>query len=110
MYPVETASAAEIKYITIKAKVTGYNTVREQTDSTPCVGSLGTNICGRNNVAACPRILPLGTMIEIDGKQYICEDRLAIKFDDRFDISCDKDMQCPYKISGQKQIKIYAQN
>jgi hypothetical protein len=38
----------------IDAYVTGYNTVVGQTDETPCIGALGTNICGRRNVVACP--------------------------------------------------------
>jgi len=90
----------------IQAKVTGYNTVPEQTDSTSCVASSGDNICGRNDVVACPRSIPLKTKVDIDGKEYICLDRLALKYDNRFDISCDKDFECPYKVSGYKQVII----
>lgn len=36
--------------------------------------------------AACPRAIPFGTQIEILGSIYTCEDRLAEKFDMRFDI------------------------
>lgn len=91
---------------TITTKVTGYNTVPEQTDSTPCIASSGKNICGRKDVAACPRNLATGTLVEIDGKEYKCLDILAEKFDERFDISCDKDMTCPFKITGTKTVKI----
>lgn len=90
----------------IQAKVTGYNTVEAQTDSTPCISASGNNICGREDVAACPRDIDLGTEIEIDGKKYICLDRLAKKYDARFDISCDKDMDCPFEITGIKNVTI----
>lgn len=92
---------------TIEATVTGYNTVPEQTDDTPCIAASGDDICGRTDVIACPRAIALGTAIEIDGKAYTCLDRLNKKFDNRFDISCDKDMACPYAITGTKAVTIY---
>ena len=76
----------------VLATITAYNTVPEQTDNTPCLGA-GGNICGRNNVVACPRSIPLGTWVIIDDTYYQCLDRLAVKYDDRFDISFDKDIQ-----------------
>ena len=76
----------------VLATITAYNTVPEQTDNTPCLGA-GGNICGRNNVVACPRSIPLGTWVIIDDNYYQCLDRLAVKYDDRFDISFDKDIQ-----------------
>jgi hypothetical protein len=91
----------------VRAFVTGYNTVPGQTDSTPCIGASGVNICGRRDAVACPRRISLGTIIEIRGETYVCEDRLAKKYDDRFDISCDKDMQCPYQVAGWVTIKVY---
>src|SRR5579872_5163797 len=75
----------------VKAFVTGYNTVAGQTDSTPCIAASGADICGRRDAVACPRQISLGTTVEIRGSTYICEDRLAKKYDNRFDISCDKD-------------------
>lgn len=94
------------KYETIRAMVTGYNTLEAQTDSTPCISASGNNICGRKDVAACPRHIELGTKIEIDGNIYECLDRLSKKYDDRFDISCDKDMDCPFEITGIKNVTI----
>jgi len=35
-------------------------------------------------------------------------DRTAEKFNGRFDISCDKDMDCPRTVTGWKEITIYA--
>jgi hypothetical protein len=90
----------------IDAYVTGYNTVVGQTDETPCIGALGTNICGRRNVVACPPMLKLGTMVEIHGKTYICEDRTTRKFRDRFDINCDRDKRCPYQVAGWTSVKV----
>ena len=93
----------------VKAYVTGYNTVAGQTDSTPCIAASGANICGRHDAVACPRRIDLGTVIEIRGTTYVCEDRLAKKFDDRFDISCDKDTNCPPQVTGWVTIKVYGE-
>jgi hypothetical protein len=91
-----------------RAYVTGYNTVAGQTDSTPCIAASTANICGRRDAVACPRHISLGTTVEIRGATYVCEDRLAKKFDSRFDISCDKDMECPHQVTGWATIKVYA--
>jgi len=91
----------------VRAFVTGYNTVAGQTDSTPCLAASGANICGRRDAIACPRRISLGTTVEVRGATYVCEDRLAKKFDTRFDISCDKDMACPYQVAGWTTIKVY---
>jgi 3D (Asp-Asp-Asp) domain-containing protein len=76
----------------VYAWTTGFNSVKEQTDSTPCIGA-GGYICGRKQVVACPRYIPLGTWVKIDGKNYECLDRLNEKYDDRFDIFFDKDIE-----------------
>lgn len=99
--PIEKYSA------TIRATITGYNTVPEQTDETPCISASGDNICGRDDVVACPREYPLGTKAEIDGEVYTCLDRTAEKYDGRWDISCDKDKVCPGIVFGKnKEVKI----
>jgi hypothetical protein len=91
----------------VRAFVTGYNTVAGQTDSTPCIAASGADICGRRDAVACPRHIGFGTVVEIRGTTYRCEDRLAKKFDRRFDISCDKDIACPYQVAGWTIIKVY---
>ena len=91
----------------VKAFVTGYNTVAGQTDSTPCIAASGADICGRRDAVACPRQISLGTTVEIRGTTYVCEDRLAKKYDNRFDISCDKDTTCPPGVTGWATIKVY---
>jgi hypothetical protein len=96
-------------YREIRAMVTGYNTVPAQTDDTPCIGASGKNICGRRDAVACPRDIDLGTVVEIRGAIYTCEDRTARKFNGRFDISCDKDKVCPSQVAGWAKVKVYNQ-
>src|SRR3954471_11897496 len=96
-----------IEHREVRAFVTGYNTVEGQTDSTPCIGASGKDICGRRDAVACPRRIRLGTVVEIRGATYVCEDRLGEKVDKRFDISCDKDKSCPYQVAGWATIKVY---
>ena len=96
-----------VPYERVRAYVTGYNTVPEQTDNDPCTAASGANICGRRDAVACPRDIELGTVVEIRGKTYVCEDRLARKHKKRFDISCDKDRSCPYEVTGWTTIRIY---
>jgi hypothetical protein len=90
--------------------VTGYNTVPGQTDDTPCIAASGANICGRTDAVACPRRISLGTFLAIRGAIYVCEDRLAKKYDSRFDISCDKDTNCPGQVTGWADIKVFAED
>ena len=90
----------------IEAFVTGYNTVPPQTDGTPCIGAAGTYICGRNDVVACPPLLKLGTAVEIGGKRYVCEDRTSRKYRGRFDINCDQDKSCPFKVASWTTVKV----
>lgn len=99
-------AAQRMPDVYMDAYITGYNTVVEQTDSTPCIAASGTNICGRRDAAACPTIFKLGTVVEIHGKKYVCEDRTAQKFNGRFDINCDKDKGCPYEVAGWATVKI----
>lgn len=91
----------------VQAHVTGYNTVAWQTDSTPCISASGDNICGRTDVVACPSHVPLGTVVEIDGSLYTCLDRTAEKYNGRYDISCDKDFECPHLVTGFKSVLVY---
>lgn len=74
------------------ATVTAYNTVEWQTDSTPCLAA-GGHICGRTDVIACPSVYALGTWVHVEGMgEYECMDRTATKYNGRFDISFDKDI------------------
>ena len=101
---VETFKPDEV----IKVHVTGYNLVEGQTDETPCIGASGKDLCGEDGhfTVACPRKYPLGTVFEIDGFFYTCEDRLAKKYDDRIDINCKLDMECPSRVTGFKDVAV----
>ena len=99
-----------LSFHNVRAYVTGYNTTPGQTDDTPCIAASGANICGRTDAVACPRRISLGTFLEIRGVTYVCEDRLAKKYDSRFDISCDKDTNCPGQVTGWVDIKIFAED
>lgn len=77
---------------TIYATITGYNSVKSQTDRTPCLGAGGT-ICNKSGVVACPRYIQLKILVRIDGQTYKCLDRLSKKYDNRFDIFFDKDIK-----------------
>jgi hypothetical protein len=86
--------------------VTGYNTVASQTDDTPCIAASGSYICGRRDTVACPSMLKFGTVVEIRGRRYVCEDRTARKYRGRFDINCDRDNKCPFKVAGRTMVKV----
>lgn len=49
-----------------------------QTDATPCITAAGTTV--RPGVVA-TNFLPLGTIVSIDGKKYIVEDRMNTRYD-----------------------------
>lgn len=86
---------------TIIATVTGYNSVESQTDGTPCLAA-GGYICGLSNIVACPRRIPLETRVQISGKEFRCMDRLAARYDNRFDIFFDKDIQAAKEFGVQE--------
>jgi hypothetical protein len=104
---VNAQAAALLSLREFRAFVTGYNTVPGQTDDTPCIAASGANICGRTDAVACPRRISLGTFLQIRGATYICEDRLAKKYDSRFDISCDKDTNCPAEVTGWADVRVF---
>jgi hypothetical protein len=97
---VECAGRAEYRTIT------AYNTVPGQTDDTPCLSANGQNICGRSDVVACPRAWLGKKGVEIAGKKYQCLDVLAERFDNRIDISFDKDI-AGARQWGIKRLKVY---
>lgn len=66
------------------AIITGYSSTEDQTDSTPFLTASQKQV--KKGIIACPREIPFGTKVEIEGKTYICEDRMSKKFNDRFDI------------------------
>lgn len=77
-------SPAEKPFTLIVAEVTGYSSEEDQTDDTPHLTAAQTAV--RDGVIACPRHIPFFTIVEIEGKQYSCEDRMNLKYPDRWDI------------------------
>lgn len=80
-------------YETIYAYVTAYNLVADQTDSTPTIGAAGVDLRGHDRPGiACPSIYSFGTIVKILDNYYVCLDRMAPRFSERFDICLGEDV------------------
>lgn len=78
----------------IYAIVTAFNPGDpNQNSGDACIAANGENICGRTDVAACPRSLRFGAVISVNGKRYTCVDRMARKNDGRFDLSFGSNLE-----------------
>lgn len=64
--------------IIIQAEITAYNATESQTDNTPDIVASGKKT--KVGMAACPSWLKFGTEIKINGKKYVCEDRMHQRF------------------------------
>src|SRR3990167_280226 len=85
LFPVFESNMIEVyNHEMIIAEVTGYSSEIGQTDSTPFLTAAQTKV--RDGVIACPRYIEFFTKVEVDGKEYICEDRMSLKYPDRWDI------------------------
>ena len=73
-----------------------------QTDATPCFTATG-DICHTPNAIACPREIPLRSVVVIEGKDYICLDRLNPKYNHRFDLALKEGA----KEFGLQRINVY---
>lgn len=77
--------------------VTAYNSVVWQTDSTPCIGASGENICdlyaqGQDVCAA--NFVPLGTILEVEGLgNCVVRDRMNARYFYRVDWFMGVDVQ-----------------
>lgn len=74
--------------------VTAYNTVPEQTDSSPCIAASGIDICegmaqGKKYVAT--NELAFGTKVKISGQVYVVVDRTNARYSHRYDIAMPAD-------------------
>ena len=104
--------AAEVKddYTTEVFELSAYNTVKSQTDSNECEAASGVDICDRDfGIVACPKRFPFGTEFEINGKKYVCLDRMNIRYEGNYlDINFDKDIDAAREF-GRKilPVKIY---
>lgn len=75
----------------IKVEVSAYNLVPGQTDSTPCKGATGENLCSpsmRNTIAT--NGLPFGTEVIIPSIDpfmvWVVRDRMNARYDDNIDV------------------------
>jgi len=68
----------------VLAKITAYTAREEETDSSPTTTASGQQV--REDIVACPRKYPFGTKFKIEDKVYECQDRMAQKNDEKFDI------------------------
>lgn len=82
--PVFLAPSGAPQFQLVYANVTAYNSIPNQTDGTPFITASGKHV--HPGTLACPRGIPFGTKVLIDGKPFTCEDRMNPKFADRFDI------------------------
>ena len=71
----------------IIATITAYSASEDETDSRPWEMASGKTVY--EGAVACPRNIPLGTKVEINGSEFVCEDRMNIRYTDRFDIFKD---------------------
>ena len=59
-------------------------------------GTMASGLEVYDGAIACPRYIPLKSRVEINGITYICEDRMNLRFPDRYDIwmsDCDDCME-----------------
>ncbi len=63
---------------TMMAEVTAYTSDIRETDDTPEIMASGRKVY--DGAVACPAKLKFGTKVEIAGREYVCEDRMAKKY------------------------------
>lgn len=88
---IKDKGAYKIKHV---AKVTAYNTLEEQTDSTPCISASGKNVCGLSECTIAMNGVPFGTVITIDtvGTCTVVDRKNARYSHEWIDINFDKDI------------------
>ena len=65
----------------VEATVTAYTSSVDETDEDPWTTASGTT-AGPGTIA-CPSKWPFGTRVEIEGKMYVCEDRMHARYRDK---------------------------
>jgi len=101
----------------IIAEVSAYTSRKIETDDTPCINAWGDNICNIHRagigIIACPSKFNRLDLIEINGKQFLCLDRMNIRYrnGNYFDVYFGMDLEGARKFGRQtKKIKIYNQS
>jgi 3D (Asp-Asp-Asp) domain-containing protein len=83
--PPANVAEAQVEGIDITAQVTSYSSDIAETDDTPDITASNTHV--HEGTLACPKRYPFGTKVRIEGKEYVCEDRMnQKKFPERFDV------------------------
>lgn len=99
--------AKEIKsiYREVFVEVSAYTSSVDETDDTPFLTASQTRV--REGIIACPRNIEFGTKVEIEGKIYVCEDRMNIRYKEEFDIWVET-KELAYNWGRRKvEVKIY---
>ncbi len=101
----------------IMAEISAYTSRKIETDDTPCINAWGDNICNLHNagirIIACPARLNRLDLVEINGTQFRCLDRMNIRYREGnyFDIYFGKNLEGAKKFGRQTQeIKVYHQS
>ena len=71
----------EPTYQVVTAQVSAYTSSKDETDVEPFITASGSKT--GPGVLACPTRLEFGTKVEIDGKTYICLDRMNKRYRDK---------------------------
>jgi len=72
------AEPAPLPYKVVEAEVSAYTSSPDETWGDPFETASGART--RDGIIACPSRLEFGTKVEIEGKVYICEDRMAKRY------------------------------
>lgn len=75
---IEAKHALEANFDHYEAIVTAYNAEISQTDDTPTIMASGKEVY--DGAIACPIMYSFGTKVEIMGRTFTCEDRMAERF------------------------------
>ncbi len=101
---------------TIVAEISAYTSRREEADDTPCINAWGDNICTLHKagirVIACPSRFNRLDLVEIDGREYRCLDRMNVRYRDGayFDIYFGKDIEGARQFGRKtRRIAVYRQ-
>ncbi len=94
-------------YKIIQGEVTKYSSEIGQTDNSPFITANGDYV-GHGTIA-CPGNLPFGTIVEIVGVKYTCNDRMSERYrsGNYFDVWTDSTAEAMQWGRQQKEIIIY---
>lgn len=86
----------------LTAVVTAYSSSPDETWGDPFIAANGERVF--DGLVACPRRYPFDTLVLINGRVYVCGDRLHPKYDSRFDIWMDSKQKALN--FGKKEIEV----